>query len=131
MRVLLSLGAAAALLLAPLTASAASPPLKTVKYVVSLHQIQPRASAGAKYTGYLTLRFYSGGLVNGFYRDEFSTRAKTVTGGLHGGKLWLSFGMNAKHQFDGMLEKDGRITGTLTHWPGPNVYELTARPGKP
>ena len=126
MRMILSLAAAAAFLLAPFTASADAPQ-KTINYTTSFHLIHPSTAAG-EYTGRMTLRFYANGTVSGTYRDEFAGNIKTVSGGLSGNKLWLSFGMKGKHQFNGTVEKDGTVKGTLTNWNGPNVYAFSAVP---
>lgn len=127
MRLILSLAAVAALLFAPLSARADTP-TKTVTYRTSYHLIHPSTAAG-EYTGRLTLRFYAGGLVNGTYRDEFEGGFHPVSGGVtSGNKLWLSFGHRGAHQFNGTIGKDGSITGTLSNWRGPNVYQFTAAP---
>lgn len=126
MRLFFSIAAAAALLFTPLYASAASP-VKTVNYRTAYHLLHPSTSAG-EYTGRLTLRFYADGTVSGSYRGEFQNTLHLVAGGLTGSKLWLSFGARGVHQFKGTVGKDGKITGTLTNWRGPNVYEFTAVP---
>lgn len=126
MRTLLSLAAAAAFVLAPYTAHAATT-VRTVNYHTSYQQTQPMATAG-QYTGRMTLRFYSSGIVNGTYRDEFAGGIKNVSGGLSGDKLWLSFGMHGRHQFNGTIGKGGIISGTLSNWRGPCVYTFKAVP---
>lgn len=126
MRMILTLAAAVAFALVPFTASADSP-LKTVNYTTAYHQTHPAASAG-QYTGVMTLRFYANGIVNGTYRDESAGTIKTVSGGLNGSKLWLSFGSKGGRNFNGTIEKDGTITGTLSNWRGPNVYTFKAVP---
>lgn len=126
MRLILSLAAFAAIVLAPLGASADTP-AKTVTYHTAYHLIHPSNGVG-EYTGRMTLRFYANGVVNGTYRDEFAGNIKTVSGGVSGNKLWLSFGMKGKHQFSGTIEKDGTVKGTLTNWRGPNVYAFSAVP---
>lgn len=126
MRLFLSLAAAAGLLLAPMTARAAST-VKTVTYHTSYHQTQPM-NTGGEYVGRMTLRFLPDGTVNGTYRDEFESGIHSVAGGVHGTSIWLSFGMRGHHQFNGSIGKGGVITGTLSNWHGPNVYKFTAVP---
>lgn len=126
MRVLFSLAAAAALLAAPLYASA-KPPVKSVTYHTAYHLIHPSTSAG-EYTGRLILRFYAGGIVSGSYRNEFQSAIHQVAGGLKGTKIWLTFGNAGIGQFRGVIAKDGKITGTLTNWAGPSTYRFTAVP---
>jgi hypothetical protein len=127
MRMLLSL-AAAALVLMPFTAHAATT-VKTVKYHTSYQQTQPTQSAG-QYVGRMTLHFYSSGIVNGTYRDEYQGGFRSVSGGLSGNKLWLSFGARGRHQFNGTIGKGGVISGSLTNWRGPNVYTFKAVPSE-
>lgn len=126
MRMILSLAAAAAFLLLPFTASADAPQ-KSVNYTTAYHLVHPSTTVG-EYTGRMTLHFYANGIVNGTYRDEFAGNIKTVSGGVTGSKVWLSFGMKGVHQFNGTIERDGTIKGTLTNWRGPNVYAFTAVP---
>lgn len=128
MRMLLLAAAVLPLLLLPFTASADSPK-KVVTYATAYHLIHPNISGG-DYTGRLTLRFYADGVVNGIYRDDWRTATHSVAGGYKGTSIWLSFGAPGR-QFNGTIHDDGRITGTLTHWQGPNVYEFTARPVSP
>lgn len=126
MRLMFSLAAAAAFLLIPVTASADSP-VKTVHYTTAYHLTHPSTSAG-EYTGVLTLHFYANGIVSGLYRDDSGGTFQTVSGGLSGTKLWFSFGAKGARRFNGTIEKDGSITGTLTNWKGPNVYAFKAVP---
>lgn len=124
-RVLVSLAAAAGLLLVPLGANAAET-LRTVNYRTDYHLTHPMPSAG-EYTGRMTLHFYADGTVNGTYRDEFQNQIHLVTGAVRGSTLWLSFGSRG-HQFNGTIAKGGIISGSLTNWRGPNVYQFTAVP---
>ncbi len=126
MRTLLSLALAAAVLLAPFAARAAST-VRTVNYHTSYRLSEPATSAG-EYVGRMTLHFYADGTVNGTYRDEFAGGIRSVSGGLNGNKLWLSFGSRGNHQFTGTIDKGGIITGSLTNWRGPNVYTFRAVP---
>jgi len=126
MRMLLSLAAAAVLVLAPFTAQSATT-VRTVNYHTSYQQTQPMQSAG-QYTGRMTLRFYSSGIVSGTYRDESAGGFQNVSGGLTGDKLWLSFGSRGRHQFSGTIGKGGVISGTLSNWRGPRVYTFKAVP---
>jgi len=126
MRTLLSLAIAAAVLLAPSTSRAATT-VRTVNYHTAYHLSEPTTSAG-EYVGRMTLHFYTDGTVNGTYRDEFAGGIRSVSGGLNGSKLWLSFGSNGNHQFTGTIGRGGIITGSLTNWRGPNVYTFRAVP---
>ncbi|HKU66825.1 MAG TPA: hypothetical protein VJP85_03520 [Candidatus Baltobacteraceae bacterium] len=126
MRMLFSIVAAAALLAVPLAAHAAKT-AKTLTYHTSYQQTQPLASAG-QYTGRMTLHFYADGTVNGTYRDEYEGGFESVSGGLTGDRLWLSFGSRGRHQFNGTIGKGGVISGSLTNWRGPKVYAFKAVP---
>jgi hypothetical protein len=126
MRILLSFAVAAAVLLAPSAARAAST-VRTVNYHTSYRLSEPTTSAG-EYVGRMTLHFYADGTVNGTYRDEFAGGSRSVSGGLNGSKLWLSFGGRRNHQFTGTIGRGGIITGSLTNWRGPNVYTFRAVP---
>lgn len=126
MRILLSFAVAAAVLLAPSAARAAST-VRTVNYHTSYRLSEPTTSAG-EYVGRMTLHFYADGTVNGTYRDEFAGGFRSVSGGLNGSKLWLSFGGRRNHQFTGTIGRGGIITGSLTNWRGPNVYTFRAVP---
>ena len=126
MRILLSFAVAAAVLLAPSAARSAST-VRTVNYHTSYRLSEPTTSAG-EYVGRMTLHFYADGTVNGTYRDEFAGGIRSVSGGLNGTKLWLSFGSRGNHQFTGTIGRGGIITGSLTNWRGPNVYTFKAVP---
>ncbi|HET6896133.1 MAG TPA: hypothetical protein VFH72_12190 [Candidatus Baltobacteraceae bacterium] len=126
MRTLLSFAIAAAVLLAP-TAVPAATTVRTVNYHTTYRQSHPIESAGS-YAGRMTLHFYADGTVNGTYRDEFAGGFRSVSGGLNGSKLWLSFGGRRNHQFTGTIGRGGVITGSLTNWRGPNVYTFKAVP---
>ena len=126
MRILLSFAVAAAVLLAPSAARSAST-VRTVNYHTSYRLSEPTTSAG-EYVGRMTLHFYADGTVNGTYRDEFAGGFRSVSGGLNGSKLWLSFGGRRNHQFTGTIGRGGIITGSLTNWRGPNVYTFRAVP---
>lgn len=126
MRFIFSAAAAIVLSIAPFGAMAVTTST-TVHYNTSYHQVSPMPSGGA-YTGRLTLHFHKGGIVNGTYRDEFAGPTRTVSGGVHGTEIWLSFGGRGSHQFTGTIGKGGVITGSLSGWHGPRVYKFTATP---
>jgi hypothetical protein len=84
--------------------------------------------SGGEVTGTMRLTFSSDGTVSGTYREEFRGGFQSVAGGVTGNKLWLSFGSRGGHQFRGTVEKNGTISGTLTNWRGPRVFEFTAVP---
>lgn len=83
---------------------------------------------GGAVTGRMTLSFSKDGTVTGTYRDEFQGGTHSVAGGLRGTSIWLSIGSQGRRQFRGTIRKDGTISGTLSNWRGPNVYEFTAVP---
>lgn len=127
MRLIVSFGALAALLLAPLTASAVQTVAKTVTYHTAYHQTNPTRTAG-EVTGVMRLTFAPGGTVSGTYREEFAGGISTVAGGVTGTRIWFSFGRHGGHQFRGVIESGGTITGTLSNWKGPYTYRFTAVP---
>lgn len=127
MRLIVSLAAIAGLLLAPHTALAVQNAAKTVTYHTVYHQTYPTQTAG-EVTGVMHLTFGPGGMLTGTYRDEFAGGNSSVAGGVSGTKIWFSFGTRAGHQFRGVIEKNGTISGTLSNWRGPRTYHFTAVP---
>jgi hypothetical protein len=130
MRIMTSIAACAALLFAPLTASAVQNAAKTITYHTAYTQTNPLPSGG-EVTGRMRLTFSPGGIVSGTYREEYGARISTVTGGVNGNKIWLSFGIRGRHQFSGVIAADGTISGTLSNWHGPRQYRFTAVPSTP
>jgi hypothetical protein len=129
MRLLCSFAAAAAMLVAPITAHAVTGSAKTVTYHTAYRQTRPLPSGG-EVTGVMRLTFAPDGSVSGTYREEFAGGTQTVAGGLTGSSIWLSFGARGRHQLQGVLEKNGTISGTLSNWRGPRVFQFTAVPAK-
>ena len=127
MRMLITLAAAAGLILAPLSASAVQNAAKTVTYRTVYHQTRPTQTAG-EVTGQMRLTFGSSGTVSGTYRDEFAGGIVNVAGGVNGTSIWLSFGVRGGHQFHGVIHRNGTISGTLSNWRGPRTYHFTAVP---
>lgn len=127
MRILMSFAACAALLFVPLTAGAVQNAAKTITYHTAYTQTHPIPSAG-EVTGRMRLTFTADGIVSGTYQEEYGARISTVTGGVDGTKIWLSFGIQGRHQFNGVINKDGSITGTLSNWHGPRQYRFSAVP---
>lgn len=127
MRLILSLAAVAGLLFAPHTALAVQNAAKTVTYHTAYHQTTPTQTAG-EVTGVMRLTFGPDGTVTGTYRDEFAGGFSSVAGGISGANIWFSFGRRAGHQFRGVVEKNGTISGTLSNWRGPRTYHFTAVP---
>lgn len=127
MRLLITLAAAAGLILAPLGASALQNAAKTVTYHTAYHQTTPSRTAG-EVIGQMRLTFGSSGSITGTYRDEFAGGTSIVAGGVTGTKIWLSFGTRGGHQFHGIIHENGTISGTLSNWRGPRTYQFTAVP---
>ena len=126
MRLSLLLAAALAVFFVPIGAHAATLQ-KTVQYHTSYHETHPMPSGGA-YTGRMTLRFYSDGSITGTYRNEFQAGILPVSGGVDGARIWFSIGIRNSRHVEGTIGKGGVITGTLTNWVGPDVFEFTAEP---
>lgn len=128
MRFMMSFAACAALLFTPLGALAAQNAAKTITYHTAYTQTNPFPSGG-EVTGQMRLTFSPDGIVSGTYREEYGSRISSVTGGVDGNKIWLSFGTQGRRRFTGVIEKDGKITGTLSNWRGPRQFHFTAAPG--
>ena len=126
-RLVLSILIAPALLLAPLQAGAV-PLGRTIEYTTSYSLVYPIVTPGA-YPGRMTLHFLPGGEVIGLYREEYQGAEIQVAGGLNGTTLWLTFGGAAvTRRFQGTLNNNDTISGSLMQWNSIDTYRFTAVP---
>ena len=79
--------------------------------------MRPRNSQSVPYSGILKLKINADGIINGTYQsnsirpDPTNGRIISVTGGLTGTNIHLSFGMGGNVRVTGTF-KNGHITGT-------------------
>jgi hypothetical protein len=83
------------------------------------------------YSGTLTLRISSDGIVNGTYRpDSGSPFPSAVTGGVDGSKIWLDIPTLGGVHIEGTI-KNGRIDGLGPSRASNRNYVFSATPKSP
>ena len=90
-------------------------------------EISPIDSFGLPFTGELSLRFYSDGIIQGNYSTLDGPSFVPVTGGRTGDSIWLEIGRMGTFQVNGKLSY-GEIVGMAYRRGSNRDYQFVAKP---